>query len=152
MKRLSWFFLLLLLLAMAPVAWAGPAEEIDQVRKQRIQAFHEGNLEAFMATYADNAVLTPSLSPFRIEGKEAIRDTIAGLFQAFPTRKGVLRQYSIRVYGDTTGVVNAYEAVTYVDRDGKVTTHYLRESWTYVKLGDRWLVVDHHVSRLPASP
>ncbi len=152
MKRLSWFFLLLLLLAMAPVAWAGSAEEIDQVRKQRIQAYNEGNLEAFMATYADNAMLTPSSAPFRIEGKEAIRAAVARGFQAYPTRQGFLPQYSIRVYGGTTGVVNAYETLTLVDRDGKATTHYLRESWTYVKLGDRWLVVDHHVSRLPASP
>ena len=153
MKRLTYVFVLLLLvLGIAPAAWAGPEDEILQLIQQRTQAFNEGNLEAFMAGFADNAAVVPSLAPFRIEGKEALRAFFAQLFQAFPTRRFVGWQRSIRVYGGTTAVLNAYYTLTLVDRTGKVTTTHGRQNLTFVKLGDRWVVVDQHNSVIPASP
>ena len=60
MKRLTYVFVLLLLvLGMAPAAWAGPEDEILQLFQQRTQAFNEGNLEAFTAAFADNAAVIP---------------------------------------------------------------------------------------------
>lgn len=105
-----------------------------------------------MATWADNAVWTPGISPFRVEGKEAIRAGFAGFFQSFPTRRAEARQRSIRVYGGTTAVANAYLTLALVDREGKARTTHGRVSLTFVKFGDRWLVVDSHVSALPPSP
>ena len=152
MRRLVCLSVLFLLFGIASVAWAGAEEEIAQVRQQRLQAFNGGNLEAFMATWADNGVVTTALAPFRIEGKEAIQAYYAGLFETFPTRRFVPRQISVRIYGDTTAVTNQYYTLTLVDRAGKVGTSHGRFSNTYVRLGGRWLVVDQHTSPIPASP
>lgn len=142
----------LLALGVVSAAWAGAEEEVAQVVAQRLQAFNEGNLEAYMATWADNGVNTAALSPFRIEGMEALRAYYAGIFQTFPTRRFIPRQRSIRVYHGTTAVVNQYYTLTLVDRAGKATTSHGRFSNTWVKLGDKWVTVDQHVSSLPASP
>ena len=153
MKKLfSISIMVLLLVGVAPAAWAGAAEEIAEIVRQRAQLFSEGNLEAWMAGYADDAVVTASLIPFRIEGKEALRTYYAGLFQAYPTRRVAIRQPSTRAYnGDTTAVTNDYLQATLVDRNGQATPLYLRRSITWVKQGGRWLIVDAHTSRLPAS-
>jgi hypothetical protein len=39
-----------------------------------------------------------------------------------------------------------------VDRAGKATTTHGRINVTFVKMGDRWLTVDQHVSVVPSSP
>ena len=154
MKKLFTFSLMVLLLVgVASAAWAGAAEEIAEAVQQRIHAFTEGNLEAWMAWYTDDAVVTNSTGPFRIEGKEALRTYYVGFFQAYPTRRVMSRHQLIRVYnGDTTAVTNAYLHITLVDRNGQANTLYLRSSFTFVKQGGRWLVADAHTSRLPTSP
>ncbi len=153
MKLFIYPLVVLLLVGVVPAAWAGAAEEIAAIVQQRIHTFSEGNLDAWMSGYADDAVVTSSLAPFRIEGREALRAYYAGLFQTYPTRRVMNRQWSVRVYnGDTTAVTNAYLHGTLVDRNGQTNTLYLRGSTTWVKQGGRWLIVDAHVSRLPASP
>ena len=153
MKLFIWPLVVLLLVGIAPATWAGSAAEIAEIVQQRIHAFTEGNLEAWMAGYTNDAVITTALVPFRIEGKDAIQAYYAGVFQTYPTRRFVNRQWSIRVYnGDTTAVTNAYLHGTLVDRNGQANTLYLRGSTTWVKQGGRWLIADVHTSRLPASP
>ncbi len=116
MKRSTCLFLFLLLWGMYIVAWAGPAEEIAQVDQQAIQCFNDGNLDKCVALYADDAVSTSAVAPFRIDGKEALQSNYAGVFQNFPTRRFLGRQTAIRVYGGVTGVLNRYFTLTLVDR------------------------------------
>jgi uncharacterized protein (TIGR02246 family) len=151
MRRLISLALLILVSGVVVEAWAGAEEEVARAREQRVQAFNEGNLEAFVDSFADSAVVTPPGEPFRIEGKDAIRAYYAGLFQAFPTRQVATRQSTIRLYEGTTAVVNTYAGLTLVDRNGKATITNGRASFTYVKIGGRWLVVDQHSSALPGS-
>jgi ketosteroid isomerase-like protein len=86
MRRLTWVLFLFLIFGVAPAVWAGPAEEAAQMAEQWMKAFHEGNVEALSALYAPDAMYYSSLSPFRVEGREAIRTLFAGVFRAFPTR------------------------------------------------------------------
>ena len=150
-------FLISLVLALAVVlwtvaaAWSASDDEVAQVIAHRIQTFNDGNLDAFMATWADNAALTGG-APFRVDGKQAIQATMASLFQNFPTHRYVGRQESVRIYGDTTAVYNAYYTLTLVDRAGKATATNGRLTVVLVKLGGKWLAVDQHASPLPASP
>src|SRR5260370_39282619 len=146
-----WFITVPIMLVGVSPASAGPQDEVAQDVATRVKAFNEGNLEAFMSTVAQDSAVTPPASPFRIEGKDAISAYYAGLFQAFPTRRFVPRQRSIRVYG-TTAVSNSYYTLTSVDRAGKVTTPHGRINVTFVKMGDRWLAVDQHASVVPSSP
>jgi hypothetical protein len=89
---------------LASNAPIGAYEEVVQVATAREQAFQDGNLEALMEWLAEDAAVTAPASPFRIEGKEALKAYDADLFQAFPTRRIAVRQRTVRIYG-TTAVI-----------------------------------------------
>jgi hypothetical protein len=61
-----------------------------------------------MAAFADNAVFHSALSPFRIEGKEAIRGYFVELFQLYPKRRVLPRQSAVRAYNDDLVIQNGY--------------------------------------------
>jgi uncharacterized protein (TIGR02246 family) len=115
-----------------------------------MQAFESGNLEAWMAAFADNAVLHSFLSPFRIEGKEAIRAHFAELFQMYPSRRSLVRQPITRVYNDDLVAQASYLVVYFTDQKGQTTASAIRTSTIWAKLGGRWQIVDSHVSRFPS--
>lgn len=152
MKRLTSLLLVVLLFGMAQGVWAEPREEVIRVWRQWFQVFNEGNLEALVALYTDDAHFFPALAPFRVEGKEAIRGAFARTFEAFPTHRAVPSHESFRVYGDAVVASTAYGTLTLVDRKGEARILYLRVTRTYVKQGGKWLLATHHVSRLPVSP
>jgi uncharacterized protein (TIGR02246 family) len=139
----------LILVGLAVEAWAGPVEEVAQIAGPRNQIFEEGNTEALVAAFADNAVLTSSLTGFRIEGKEAIRAYFASLFQAYPGRRLFTRQPVARAYNDDLVISNSYNALYLTDPKGQVTQLTLRGSVVWAKIGGRWQIVDQHVSRMP---
>jgi uncharacterized protein (TIGR02246 family) len=127
-------------------------KEIAELERQRVSAFNEGNLDAWMAMYTENAVHTAATMPFWIEGKDAIRAECADLFHTYPMRRVVVQQPSIRVYNaDTIAVTNSYLHIALVDRAGHAEHADLRCSQTWVKQGQQWRLVDVHVSRLPVS-
>lgn len=139
----------LTMVGLAAKAWAGPAEEVAQIAGPRGQAFEQGNAEAYSAAFADNAVLTSSLSAYRVEGKEAIQAYFVQLFQLYPGRRLFTRQPVIRAYGDNLVVQNAYNVLYVTDQGGKVTQLTLRSSVVWTRVGGRWQIVDQHVSRIP---
>ena len=112
-------------------------------------AFESGNLDGWMAAFADNAVLQAFMSPFRVEGKDAIRAHFAQLFLMYPTRRTFVRQPTTRVYNDDLVVQDAYLIVYFTDQAGQTMATPIRSSTTWAKLGGRWQVVDTHVSRVP---
>ena len=152
MKRSFATLSTVILLGFAAEVWAGPAEEVAQIAGPRLQAFQEGNLDAYAAAYADNAIIQSSLSPFRIEGKDAIRAYLAELFKIYPQRRVFLRQPSTRVYNDDLVIQNNYIVLDLTDQKGQVAALALRSSVTWAKIGGRWQIVDAHTSRLPATP
>ena len=131
---------------------AGPVDEVLQIARPRIQALEEGNLDAYVAAYADNAVFQSSLSAFRVEGKEAIRAYFAELFQLYPKRRVLPRQPVIRAYNDDMVIQNGYAVLYLTDPNGQVSTYHTRSSVTWAKTGGRWQIVDQHTSRLPVPP
>ena len=142
----------LILMGFVAPALAGPAEEVAQISGARGQAFDEGNLDGWVAAYADNAVLQSFMSPFRIEGKEAIRAHIAELFQMYPKRRGFVRQPVTRVYNDDLVIQDSYLVLYWTDQKGSIATFATRNSVVWAKTGGRWQIVDQHVSRLPMAP
>lgn len=73
MKRFTAALLGLVLAYGSGMALAGPIEEVVRLGAARLQAFQDSNADAYAAAFAGNGVLQSSFSPFRIEGKEAIR-------------------------------------------------------------------------------
>ena len=140
---------LVALLGITPAAWAGPAEEVAAVGQQTAAAFEKGDIDSFIAGWADNAVFTPSVQAFRVESKAAIKDYYTALFQTYPTRHVVFRQGSTRVYAnDAVVVTNAYSTLTLIDKSGNVSVHNLCNSTTWLKMENQWRIVDNHISEV----
>jgi uncharacterized protein (TIGR02246 family) len=152
MKRSIATLFALIVLGFAAESWAGPIEEVTQIAGPRVRQLEEGNLDAYVAAYADNAVFQSSLSAFRIEGKEAIRTYFTELFQLYPKRRVLPRQAAIRAYNDDLVIQNGYAVLYLTDQNGHVITYHTRSSVTWVKTGGRWQIVDQHTSRLPLAP
>ena len=151
MKRLIAIPFTYIVIGFFTLAWAGPAEEVGQVAGPRQQAFQQGNVDSFTAAFADNAVLQSSFSPFRIEGKEAIRAYAAQLFQMYPKRSYLVRQPVTRIYGDDLVVQNAYTVINVTNENGEPRTYDTRSNTIWRKIDGRWQIIDQHISRLPIA-
>ena len=151
MKRRIAALCLSILLTSGVSAWAGPVEDVAQISGPRLQALLDGNVDAYTAAYADNAVFHSSFTPFRIEGKEAIRAFFSGLFRMYPKRHVSIRQPITRNYNDDLVIQDSYATLNWSNEEGKTETYDTRGSTVWVKTGGRWQIVDQHISRLPIS-
>jgi len=100
--------------------------------------------------YSDDAVLWGTLSPTVRADRAALRDYFVTAFKVLPGLKVAFGDQLIRVYGDTA-VNTGYYTFSYV-RDGETRSLPARYSFTYVKSGDNWFIVDHHSSAMPPPP
>lgn len=154
MRILSGSLALLLLLGTVPVVWAqaDPAKEVADIAAKRAQAAARGDVDGLLADVADNAVFTAARAGFRMEGKEAYRAFLTNLYQNYPTRQGLARQVTRRVYQEgNVVVVNSYNDQTFIDKSGRMSVRMNRTSQTWVKTGGRWLLVDQHNSSMPGT-
>lgn len=148
-KSIKLIIYLVALLGVTAAAWAGAAEDVAATGQQTVAAFEKGDIDSFIAGWADNAVFTPSVQAFRVEGKAAIKSYFSALFETYPTRHVVFRQGSTRVYAnDTVVVTNAYSTLTLIDKSGDVSVHNLRNSTTWLKIDNQWRIVDNHISEV----
>ncbi len=138
----------LLIVGVVPGALAGPAEESAQLGDQWIKVFVEGNAEALANLYAHDASFWGFLGPFRVEGRDAIRATYAGLFKTFPIRAVVKRYFYVQVY-DNTVVRNYYFTMTLGDSKGNVRNYHGRANIVYIVVDGQRVIVTHHTSLLP---
>lgn len=152
MSRTIGAALVLLFLQSIGMAWAGPVEEVTQIAAGRGQAFQDGNVEAYAAAFADNATFLSSFSPYRIEGKEAIKAYFTELFLMYPRRHLFIRQSAIRAYNDDLVIQNGYAVLNTLNERGEPKTLDTRYSVVWSKIGGKWQIVDQHVSRLPVAP
>ena len=144
----SFLFSLIVVLATAVGASGAAQEELAKNRVELLQALQAGDMDRLGALYAEDAHYTPATSPFRRDGRDEIKALWAGVFQRYPTRRFVIRQISVRIYG-TTAVETGYFDFGASDRVGTVVNLSGRYSATWIKFGDKWMIVDHHVSQLP---
>ena len=127
MKRVMPVLIFLVLSALGIAAWAGPAEDVAQMSAPRLQAFLDGNVDGYVAAYADNAVFHSSFTPLRIEGKEAIRAFFTGLFRMYPKRHVFIRHPVMRAYNDDLVVQGAVRVLEVSDASlskGDSAFHY----------------------------
>lgn len=139
------------LLFIAP-AWADPLKEVAAFGPPRAKAFMAGDAEGWTAAYADNASFYSQFSPYRIDGKAAIRAYFVDLFNRYPgPRNFLIYQPMVRAYGENLVAGDGYYQLTVTDKAGKVHTSHARYSATWAKLDGRWQIVDQHNAPMPAS-
>jgi uncharacterized protein (TIGR02246 family) len=144
------FALSIVLLSLAPVASAGPKEDVAAATSNWARALGEDDPDKVLPFYSEDAVLWGTLSPTVRADRAALRDYFVPAFKVLPGLKVTFGEQLIRIY-DATAVNTGYYTFSYV-RDGETKTLPARYSFTYVKRGDSWLIVDHHSSAMPPAP
>ncbi len=138
------------LLSFAASALVSPKEEIAEATLAWGQGLGQDDPEKVLPFYADDAVLWGTLSPTVRADRSALREYFVNAFKVLPGLKVTFGDQLIRVYGNTA-VNTGYYTFSYI-KDGGITSLPARYSFTYVKNGERWLIVDHHSSAMPSTP
>jgi uncharacterized protein (TIGR02246 family) len=140
----------IVLLSFASNALAGPKEEVAEATLAWGRALGEDDPDKVLPFYANDAVLWGTLSPTVRADRAALRDYFVTAFKVLPGLKVAFGDQLIRVYG-ATAVNTGYYTFSYV-KDTETKSLPARYSFTYVKSGERWLIVDHHSSAMPSPP
>jgi uncharacterized protein (TIGR02246 family) len=140
----------IVLFSFASNALLSPKDEVAEVTLAWAQALGENEPDKVLPLYADDAVLWGTLSPVVRSDRAALRDYFLTAFKVLPGLKVAFGDQLIRVYG-SAAVNTGYYTFSFV-RDGETKTLPARYSFTYVKNGERWLIVDHHSSAMPPPP
>jgi len=135
---------------LVSVASAGPKEDVAAATLKWAQALGEDDPDKVLPLYSDDAVLWGTLSPTVRADRAALRDYFVAAFKVLPSLKVAFGDQVIRVYNDTA-VNTGYYTFSFV-KDGETKSLPARHSFTYVKRGDDWLIVDHHSSAMPSAP
>jgi uncharacterized protein (TIGR02246 family) len=146
-KRHISLALLLVLVGIAPMAWAGDKEDVAAATAKWAEVFTDDNPDPILALYDTEAVMWGTLSPARRDNPAAIRDYFEKAFKALPGHKVTFGDQSIRVYGNTA-INTGYYTFSFV-KDGKPTSLPARYSFVYVKRNGDWKIVDFHSSKMP---
>lgn len=143
---------LMIALTIASPARADSIAEVADIATPRLGMLERGDIGGYVAAFAENAVFHSALSPFRVEGRSAIRAMFVTLTENYPRRRVLVRQPVMRAYGDNVVVQNAYSVLYLTTQVGNIEVVPSRSSTTWVKLEGRWQIVDQHVSPLPRTP
>ncbi len=145
MKKLLQTALISTVLLGAFHAHAAPEDEVRAAGQKWVESIGMVDPDLMVSLYAEDAILHGTSSPVVREGHALIREYFAGI-----TTKIVMNfvePQHIRVYGDIAINTGNYETTV-----GDAAPVKLRYSFVYHKVGDQWLIVDHHSSRLPEAP
>ena len=148
--RYAFLILTLFLLGAAGASSAGPKEDVAATTAKWGELFVDDNPDVIVALYDPEAVLWGTLSPKVRNTPALIREYFVAAYKALPGHKVEFGEQLIRVYGDTA-INTGYYTVSSV-KDGETKLIPARYSFTYVKRGDKWMIVDHHSSAVPAPP
>src|SRR5256885_5591772 len=149
MKRLSHSLSIVLLSALliAPIAFAGPKEDVSATTVEWAATLGEDNPDQILNLYAPDAVLWGTLSPTVRQGPAALREYFVAAFKVLPEYRVSFGEQLIRVYGKMA-INTGYYTFSYV-KDGETKTIPARCSFVNVKTDRGWLIVDHHSSAMP---
>lgn len=136
-------------LLLAPPAIAGPKEDVAAAIARWGQLLEQQDPEEIATLYATDGVLWGTLSPTVRSGPQAIRAYFVGAFGALPQIKVSFGDQLIRVYDNTA--INTGNYTFFYTTDGLVRSIPARYSFTYVRDGHEWLIVDHHSSAMPPA-
>ena len=140
----------MVLLPFGSSALVEPKTEVAAATLAWGQALGGEDPEKVLTLYSDDAVLWGTLSPTVRSNRAALQDYFVNAFKVLPNLKVSFGDQLIRVYGNTA-INTGYYTFSY-GKDGEAKSLPARYSFTYVKNGERWLIVDHHSSAMPAPP
>ena len=138
------------LIGLASPVWAESRDEVDSATARWGEALGENDPDRMLRHYASDAVLWGTLSPIARADPAALRSYFVSAFEALPELTVTFGERWIRVYGDAA-VNTGYYTFRY-RKNGELRSLPARYSFTFVKQGGNWMIVDHHSSAMPAAP
>ena len=139
--------LCMVLLAFGSSALVEPKAEVAAATLAWGQALDGDDPEKVLTLYSDDAVLWGTLSPTVRSNRAALRDYFVTALKVLPGLKVAFGDQLIRVYGNAA-INTGYYTFSYV-KDGETKSLPARYSFTFIRNGERWLIVDHHSSAMP---
>ena len=146
-KRHISLALLLVLVGIAPMAWAGDKEDVAAATAKWAEVFVLDDPDPILDLYDKEGVLWGTISATRRDDPAALRDYFVKAFKALPGHKVTFGDQLIRVYGNSA-INTGYYTFSFV-KDGNPTSLPARYSFVYVKRNGDWKIVDHHSSKSP---
>jgi len=105
-------------------------------------ALQTGDPEQVAALYATNAILLPTMSNLVRHNHEEIKDYFVHFLQKGPV--GVIDESNVRTFGQIA-INSGIYTFSFKDK----TSVQARFTFVYRRDGERWLIVEHHSSRMP---
>jgi uncharacterized protein (TIGR02246 family) len=96
--------------------------------------------------YASDAVLLPTISNKVRHNSEEMKDYFEHFLQKKPV--GKIDERNIRIYCDVAIDSGRY-TFNIVDKNGNLSKVKARYTFVYKKIGDKWLIEEHHSSVMP---
>jgi uncharacterized protein (TIGR02246 family) len=139
----------LLALFVPAVTVAGPKEDVAAATAAWVAAYDSRDPARITALYDPEAVFWGTSAKTVSASPPAIAEYFKDVGKR-PNARVTLGEQHIRVYGDAAINTGDY---TFADvRDGQPVTVPARFSFTYRLRDGRWMIVDHHSSRVPSAP
>jgi ketosteroid isomerase-like protein len=129
-------------------------EEIKMLMARRVRSLDEKDWDAFADCYTQDAasysMTKPGEPPFKITGNKVIADSVKKVLTGVTTVHQVHLPEIAFTSDETASVVWPLNDILSWERDGR--RHWLRGYGHYrqtiKKVGGRWLIAEHHLSRL----
>jgi len=131
--------------------FAAPAfatEKPDAALSRWVKAVQTANVDNIMKFYDDNAIMVSTFADAPMVGRSAIVDYYK-LVVVNPDIKVEVTDSHSRTFGNVAVITGLY-TLSYTEEGEPVVIHS-RFSFVYVLEGGKWLIVDHHASRVPSE-
>ncbi len=110
----------------------------------------DGDPAPMLKFYAPDAVLVATFSPVLLHNDKGELAEYFKKFTALPKISGTTQDLQTRVYGDFAINTGLY-TFTYETPDSEPVAVPARFTFVYRRVGDQWLIVDHHSSVVPIA-
>jgi ketosteroid isomerase-like protein len=141
----------LLVALFIPVAAPGnEADDLKAAAERLWAALNTSDLDTWSTLVHDQAVGFNLISPFPVEGKAAMRQTLQSLFNTMERFTITPLNFQYRSIGDM-GIAWGHVVVAFKPKDGPIRTMWGREILTYTKVEGKWRMVTVHASSIPTG-
>ncbi len=124
-------------------------DKVEAARQRWASVFNAADLPGLLALYDPTAVLWGTTSPVLLDTPEGIAAYFERTFSAQPAPRVHMGEARIRLLGDGVALCSGAYTLHLSDPSGAARKLPSRFSLAYRRVGDQWLIVDHHSSVSP---
>ena len=124
--------------------------ELQALAQRFADAFDQRDLKTVMEMLSEDVEVFDHV-PYRFDGKPPFAKYLNEAVAPLVSASFGFRQPSCRVYGDTVGIVNAYDMFMGATKEGKVRPIHGRTTLVFIKQSGKWKIVSAHFSAMPQA-